>query len=319
MTIPNEISRLLGQVRSAFLVAHVMPDGDTIGSVLGLSWALRKMGISTTLACSDPVPREFAFMPGVQEIGRHSLSTEDVVIAVDTSDVQRLGEVCAPGVCEGVPLIVIDHHITNTLFGTHNYVLERSSTAELVLDVLQRLGAGVDETIATCLLTGLVTDTQGFRTTATTVESMKAAVTLMEAGGDLHLITASVFKQRPVDSLRVWGAALAAARYSEGVLWTEISRQVLQRNGASDEMVSGLANFMSSVSEAKVAVVFHERDEHQVEVGLRSVPGIDVSRIAFSLGGGGHQRAAGCTLAGEFSEVVNRVLSAVHAAVREAH
>lgn len=316
MTTLSDIAEMLRKAHSAFLVAHVAPDGDTIGSMLGLSWALRRLGITTTLACADPVPHELQFLPGVAEISRHHRTTEDVIVAVDTSDTQRLGDVYDPASDGSVPLVVIDHHVTNTRFGTCNYVEDRSSTAEIVWELLPHFGPDtVDETVATCLLTGLVTDSQGFRTTATTVESVKTAVAMMDAGGDLARVTASVFKQRPVDSLRVWGEALTRSQYDRGVLWTEISRDVMDRNGASDEMVSGLANFMSSVTEALVAVVFHQRGPDEAEVGFRSVPGIDVSRIAFGFGGGGHAQASGCTIMGPFDDTVARVLEAVHAAV----
>jgi len=315
MNILNSVAQALGRARSVLLMSHVSPDGDTLGSALAMAWALRGVGKEARLTCADPIPSTYGFLPGVAEYAAHSLTDEDCAVAVDASDAGRLGSVYDAERFAGVPLIVIDHHRTNTRFGTINFVREASSTAELVLELLEFLGWWPDVTVATCLLAGLVTDTQGFRTTSTTADSFRAALRLLDAGADLHGVMAAAFKQRTLPSLKVWGRALQHVRYDDGVIWAVVDRDVLCQDGNNGELSSGLVNLLSTVEEALVALVFREVEAGTVEVGLRAVPGVDISRVAVQFGGGGHPQAAGCTVTGAVSDVVDRILGAVRRAL----
>ena len=315
MSVLSDIRDILDRSRALLLVSHVNPDGDTVGAALGLAWALRSRGQVARVACADPLAPGLRFLPGAEEFSPRTLTDEDCVLAIDTADIQRLGSVYDAERFRRVPLVVIDHHITNSRFGTVNYIDDRSSTAELVLDLIRFLEIPLDATIATCLMTGLVTDTQSFRTTSTTARSFEAAVGLIEAGADLHGVMAAAFKQRTVGSLSVWGEALCRAQYADGVLWTAVSREMLAGNGHRDDTVSGLVNFMATVDEARIAAVFHERPGDQVEVGLRSVPGVDVAVIAKHFGGGGHSQASGFTLPGTLDEVAALVVPVLREAV----
>ena len=133
----REAWRLINRAQRIFLIAHVDPDGDAIGSTLALGCGLRKVGKECTLACSDPVPRSLSFLPGVEEFGSPPVDDHDLVITVDVSDLRRLGPAYKDVPTMGFPVLNIDHHVTNTGFGTVNLVRpEAAATAEIVFDLL---------------------------------------------------------------------------------------------------------------------------------------------------------------------------------------
>ena len=157
---------------------------------------------------------------------------------------------------------------------------DTSSTAEIVLKVIDALGVPIDATIATCLLTGIVTDTQGFRTSSTTPDSLDAAQRLVRSGANLVEITNQAFNRRSLPMLALWGRALAAAELRGGVVWTELPLAWLPDGNANGQMGSGLANLLNTVREAQVAALFTEQNDGLIDVSLRAKPGYDVSRVA---------------------------------------
>jgi len=294
------------------LIAHVEPDGDAVGSLLGLGWALRALGKSPLLACPDRLPRRFAFLPGFHDVTDDPQGSFDLCVALDCSDPERMGQIALRPDLQDVPLLNIDHHRTNPAFGTINLVdADAASTTQVLYDLICHLGVPLDERIATCLLTGLVTDTRGFRTANVTLAVMRIVVALMEAGAPLTEIARRGLDQQPLSVLRVWGAALAQAEVVDGVVWTSLPLATQQAVGHNSSGSAGLSNTLISAEEAQVAVVFKERADGQVDVGLRAVPGFDVAGIAQALGGGGHALAAGCLVEGPLVEAQERVLSLV--------
>jgi len=313
----EQVQTLLENAGRVLVVAHIEPDGDAIGSALGLAWALRRRGTRVTLACAHPVPASLRFLPGSDAFVARWRQDEDVVVVVDTSDTARIGAIYPDAGRGAAPLVVIDHHITNLRYGDVNWVLERASTCELVLDLISAMGIPLDATIATCLLTGLVTDTRGFRTRSTNADALRAAVTLMEAGASLGDIMEAVFRSRTLPMMRTWGAALSDARLEDGVIWVEVSQEDLRRIGAEPSAADGLSNLLSTVRDAEVAAVFREVRPGVVDVSLRSTPRVDVAAVALSLGGGGHRQAAGCLLEAPLPRAREMVLSALRLAMAE--
>ena len=313
--MPNlqSIRAALERVQRVLIVSHVMPDGDTIGSALGLAWALRTRGLEVRLACADPVPATLHFMPGVQDVADRGLTDEQLVVAIDCSDQGRMGHAFEAERWQRVPLINIDHHVTNTLYGTHNDVGETAATAELVLETVTYLGIPQDSRIATCLLTGIITDTRCFRTRNTTSAALRAALTLIEAGASLTDVTDAVYNHMPLAMLRVWGPALAQVQQADGIVWTEVTQAMLRAAGLGPEASDGLTNYLSTFHEARVAVVFQEQEDGRVDVSLRSVPAVNVAVIARAMGGGGHPQASGAMLPGPLPAVRERVLAALRA------
>jgi len=311
----EEIQGLLEGAERVLIVAHVDPDGDTIGSALGLAWALRRRGASCTLACAHPVPQSFRFLPGSDAFAPRWRQDENIIVVVDSSDPARIGDIYPAEGSRSAPLVVIDHHITNLRYGDVNWVADRASTSEMVLELVSAMGITLDATIATCLLTGLVTDTRGFRTRSTDAAALRAAVTLVEAGASLGDVMEAAFRSRTVKMLRTWGAALVDAHLEDGVVWAEVSQDDLRRIDADPSSADGLANLLSTVREAEVAVVFREVRPGVVDVSMRSTPRVDVAAVALSLGGGGHRQAAGCLLEASLPWAREAVLAALHRAM----
>jgi phosphoesterase RecJ-like protein len=311
---PNDVQRIGGAVLNArrmLLITHVAPDGDAIGSLLGTGWMLRGLGKDVTMACGDPVPAVYTWLPGSEEIVQQSTGSYDLVLSLDCSDRRRMGKVFAEEMA-ALPLVNIDHHVTNTMFGTVNWVDPSSvATAQMALTLAQAMGWEVTPYVATCLLTGLVTDTRSFRTSNVDIAAVEAALRLMEAGASLSEIAHRALDQRPLASVRLWGQAIDRAHLQDGLLWTEVTQEMRRRWALAESDDSGLANFLSGVREADIVVVFTERDNGTVDVGMRAAPGYDVSRVALELGGGGHPQASGSTLTGDLPQIRERVLDAL--------
>ncbi len=320
----ERIHALIAAAQRIQLVTHIDPDGDAIGSLLGLGWLLRAQGNNVTLTCESPVPSLYTWLPGSQEIGPASCTaslSHDLVISLDCSDQQRTGQTPATGSADSrrVPLINIDHHITNTNFGTVNLVDPGCvATTQLVLVLADALGWHLSQPVALCLLTGIVTDTRGLRTSNVDAQVLAAVLRLTEAGAPLAEITRRTLDQRPLSIVRLWGEAIGGLQLDDGILWTEVTGDMLKRWPSSEDGMTGLSNFLAGVREALVIAVLAEReDEHTVDVGLRAAPGYDVSGIALRLGGGGHPQASGCTLRGDLQDVRDLVLGEIRRSLAE--
>lgn len=315
----SQAAELIAASRRPLLVCHVAPDGDAIGSLLGLRWLLEARGKDVTALSQDGVPENLRFLPGSATVVTEASGSADLVIAVDCSDPGRLGKVAEDARLSRLPLINIDHHITNPGFGAVNIVDPlAASTAELLFELAQALDWDVSTAAAQCLLTGIVTDTQGFRTSNTTARSLYCAQRLMEAGGSLHLVTDRVLERRSFDTICLWGHALAAARLEDGIAWTAIPLTMRTPCGGVEQKDSGIASFLVSAEEAEVSVVIVERKDGAIDVGFRSAGRVDVAALAVQFGGGGHPKAAGCTLHESLPDAVEIVLAATRAAIDEA-
>lgn len=313
----KKATRHLDGARSVYIGCHIMPDGDAIGSLLGLGLALQRQGKVCTLACADPVPHKFGFLAGAQDIVPRPPTAEQVIVTVDASDIERLGPLYDQGIFRSRPVINIDHHVTNTRFGTVNVVQPLPSTAEIVYRLLQRLRVQPDKDVATALLTGLLTDTRCFRTGNVTARQLRTAIALMKAGASLTELTELIFNREPASTICLWGQALASVQTQGRIIWTEIDHDMMRRCSASPNDADGLASFLASTMGVDVALVLREKDDGRIEVSMRAGPGWDISGAAVQLGGGGHPRAAGCTVADTMSAARERVLGAVESALAE--
>ena len=233
MSTLTEIAHLLRRGGRVLAISHISPDGDAIGSLLGFGWVLRSVipDARLTLACADPVPAQFQWLPGAGEIiSAPPAGPWDVVVGLDASDGARLGSPFRPADFGATPIVVIDHHVTNLRFGTLNYVDPTAvATSQIVVDLADALGAPISREAATCLLTGLVMDTLGFRTSNVTPQVMAVAMRLMEAGANLAEITERALNHRPLNTLRLWGQALANVQISRRVVWASITRQMREQ------------------------------------------------------------------------------------------
>ncbi len=305
----EEIAKSLKEAGRILILTHIDPDGDAIGSVLGLGLALERLGKKVTMACQDPVPKRFLHLPGSQRIIPYPCGSFDLVVSLDANDLRRLGRAYSPELFGHLPLVNIDHHVTNPFFGTLNWVdPQAAATAEMVLELLEGIPAPIDPDVATCLLNGIVTDTQGFRTPSTTPRTLEAALKLQKAGANLHRVMTYAFNHHPFKLLQLWSRLLGRVQFRDGIIWVDKPRALLDELELGEDSDSGLINFLLGVEGARVAVIFTEKPGGEVDVSFRSVPGIDVSAVAVKLGGGGHPQAAGCRLKGNLEEVKEIVL-----------
>jgi phosphoesterase RecJ-like protein len=330
------LDAILDEIAAAerlLLISHQAPDGDAIGSLLGMTRLLRGLGKTIVPACQDPPPLALDFLPGIDEIVASASGPFDLVISLDCSDADRLGKVMDPATLTSVRLINIDHHVTNVRFGSINWVDPTSvATTQMVLalaDYARRQAAPaprgsaipdawlVDADVATCLLTGLVTDTRGFRTANVDARALQAAVRLIDAGAVLATVTQLALNRKPVNAMRLWGLAIARLQLEDGLLWTHITHEMRAAIGVRGNSDSGLSSLLSDTREAEVVVVFTEQDGDEIDVSMRAAPGLDISGVALALGGGGHPQASGCTMRGSLQDVEPRVLAALRHALAQ--
>ena len=207
----DPIRPLIDAARRPLLICHVAPDGDAIGALLGLMHLLEQQGKSVIAASPDGVPSILRFLPGVDRVVTADDDTRsDLIISLDCSDLNRLGAAYRPGWHDRLPLINIDHHITNLRFGTLNLVdSSATSTCQMIVEMARALHWPISLDAAQCLLTGVITDTRGFRTSNVTAATLGVAQTLVEAGAALADITENVFNRRPLAAICLWGQALS--------------------------------------------------------------------------------------------------------------
>ena len=305
-----EVAAILRETSRILVFSHVAPDGDAIGSLLGFGWLLQAPGRRITLVSADGVPDEYEFLPGSSHVQTDAPAGPwDAVVTLDASDPRRLGSPFRPEVYGNTPIIVMDHHITNTRFGALNYVdAAAAATAQIMVDLADALPVSISFEAAVCLLTGLATDTLGFRTSNVTPQVMETAARLMETGANLSEIVSRTLAARPLSAMRLWGHALVNLQHDGRVAWVAVSNEMRAQAGATADGESGLVSFLVGAPEVDIAAVFSETVEGTVEIGFRARPGFDVSRLALALGGGGHPQASGCTVDGPLDAAQARVV-----------
>jgi phosphoesterase RecJ-like protein len=210
-----------------------------------------------------------------------------------------------------VPIVNIDHHVTNANFGLVNIVEPNSaSAAELVTDLLALWGTELTKDIAQCLITGIYGDTLGLRTENTTSRTMRTAADLVDAGGSISPVVDALFRVKPQSSVCLWARALANVHWTGTLIWSELTQVQFAECGASPSEAEGLVNFLVGTEGSRAAAILYGTDRGW-RVSMRSMPGtVDVAAITSEFGGGGHPRAAGVTIVGGEAEkhaFLNRV------------
>lgn len=315
----RQAAAAIAAAKSILLVSHIAPDGDAVGSLLGLAGPLRERGKQVTAAIDDGVPPELRFIPHSDIVAPAVNAGEfDLMITLDSSDLERIGEAGAYGMGHSRRVINLDHHPTNTRFGDiHLIVPEAVAAVEIVYDFLAHLGWRISAGAAHALLTGLVTDTQGFRISATNSRTLEIAQDLISKSAPLSQIMAQTLNRRSFKEVELWKLALPSVRLKDGLIYATIRQRDLRRAGLGKASDGGLVSYLVTVDQAKISIVFKELPERKVEVGFRAKPGYDVASLAFQLGGGGHTLASGCAIDGSLKQVEAKVLPLAHQAIAE--
>lgn len=312
--IPGALLRALESAHRILCVSHVAPDGDAVGSLTGMGWILHGLGKERTLALQDAVPESYQWLPSAEQIVDEHVVADayDAIICLDASSPDRMGRIYREDAHAGIPLLVIDHHITNTEFGDVNWVApDCAATCQMLVYLANELNIPLAGPLAECLLTGLVTDTHCFRTSNTDAGVLAAAVQLVDAGADLSRINERTLNRRPYSVLRLWGSVLPTVQLEERVIWSCITQQQIAEAGQPEDD-GQLSSMLVTVNEADISAVFTEKlddaGQSVVECSFRAKPGYDVSEVALALGGGGHPAASGCTVPGTLGSVTPRVV-----------
>jgi phosphoesterase RecJ-like protein len=304
--------KTLDEAEQVCLACHVRPDADALGSMLALAQVLR------TRAARPPeivasfgdspfeIPAILAFLPGLDLLSppQHYPARPQVVVSLDAGSIDRLG-VLAVSAAAADELIVLDHHASNTGFGTVNLVdPAAAATAVIAHELISRLGITLTRDVALGLYAGLVTDTGSFKFRATTPAVHELAARLLATGIDPGIVSRHLYDTAPFGYLRMLSAALAravlepGAARGHGLVWTTVTKADRAQAGLPLDAAESVIDVVRRTEEAEVAVVVKESDDGSWQVSVRSKDLIDVAAACAALGGGGHARAAGFSASG---------------------
>ena len=311
-SLTDTIVSLLDQAERILVITHIVPDGDALGSITATGQALQQLNKSFSLVVDNGTPSRFAYLPKAKTIqtAPDANGDYDLIIALDSGDLERLGNAYTNLNPPIPPIINIDHHITNTQFGQVNLVLpEVNATVEILYHLFPKLNVTITPDIAASLLTGLLTDTLGLRTAGVGADTLKVASALVDAGADLFGTFTKAITKKPLSTLLIWQKGLNNMKLEGDVLWTTISKAERYEVGQTSTGSSGLGNMMADVDQAAMSAVLTETDDGYVTVSFRCRPPFSVSGLAKDLGGGGHHLAAGCSLAGSLDEIESLIVT----------
>jgi bifunctional oligoribonuclease and PAP phosphatase NrnA len=301
------IKERLEKSKNVVIASHIRPDGDAIGSLLGLGLALRDAGKSVQMILVDGLPSSFKYLEGSELIVKEPQGEHDTFITVDSADFKRVGKLFENF---GQPDINIDHHKTNENFGKINLIeAEEVATAAILARHLPEWGYRITKPIAAALLTGIVTDTLGFRTSNTNPSAMRLCAMLMETGADMNELYMKALVKKSFPAARYWGAGLSRLEQKDGIVWATLTLNDRKVSGYTGNDDADLINMVSAIDGNKVGMIFVEQSDHHVKVSWRALePGIDVSQVAKHFTGGGHAAAAGADIPGTLSDIQPLVL-----------
>lgn len=312
MTDRVEIIELIQRTKSFYVLSHMQPDGDSIGSLLAMGEVLQVMGKDVKLFMPGQIPRRYAFLKGSDQIAYQDLvGNKDVVaIVLDSSDLDRLGYFKA-NILQSHQIINIDHHITNQHFGNLNLVdPAASATGEIIFDIIKDLQVALTESIAEALYVAISTDTGSFKYDNTTAKTHLVIAALLEYNLSPALLSQRMFDERPLSFYVLLKEALSSIEIYDNrkIAVMTLGKDIRERTGAMNDDLEGIVNFARNIEGVELGILFYIESQEEVKVGFRSRT-VDVSVLAGKLNGGGHPRAAGCRILGNFEfakEIVMR-------------
>ncbi len=299
-----------------YVLCHQSPDGDTLGSAFALVNVLRSMGKKANALCSDQFPHRYCFLYD----GYFKQEFEpQAIIAVDVADQSLLGKYLA-GYKDTVDLC-IDHHISNSLYAKKTLLNPKASaTCEVLFELFKQMNAPIDYLTATCLYTGIATDTGCFKYENTSREAHIAASNLMDYNIDYAQINRKMFDVKSKGRIKVEQYLSASMEYylNDKCAIITITQEIIDNSGMEAAEFEGIASLTLQVEGVEVGVTVKQRDENTYKISMRSSNFVDVSALCQQFGGGGHIKAAGCQLTGTVDEVKKKIINAVEEAIEKA-
>ena len=316
----DEIYRTITENNSFFITSHINPDGDAIGSELAFFLFLKKLKKKAIIVNHDTLPKIYNFLPG----SRHCMHINDIeedmpvnmkiALLLDSSNLNRTGEI-QKVLIHAKKIINIDHHCSNNRYGGINYVdITASSTGEIIFDFINYIRPEmIDEEIATCLYTAIITDTGSFRYENTSKKTYEVAAKLVSIGIKPHIISQNIYNRKSFKELKLLGAALSTLETDKDnfASWVTIDREMLKRTNSTDENTEGIIETVSTLKNSEVFLLFRETDNNATKVSIRSKGHFNVNKFALKFNGGGHPNAAGCMCRGNVKDVKDKLLDAL--------
>lgn len=311
----KEVVSALREARAITAIGHENPDADTLGAALAVRIIGERLGIPAEVVMGDPVPPYLQFLPRVDEVRAAPGLEPGVAVVLDAGDLARTGRVAVEhgAWLDRARVVNIDHHVSNPLFGSVNLVdPEAASTCEIVALLLDELGVELDPELATVLLAGIVNDTHTFAHPNVTPRTLRVSARLVEAGASLSSIHRSIYAEKPFATLALWGQVLAGvASEADGrLVHASLTQQMLEETGESLHASEGFIDLLGLSREADIILLFKEVGPAETRVSVRTSAAADAVAVASVFGGGGHARAAGCTVAAPLAEAREEVLAA---------
>ena len=304
---------LIREQETFLVTSHARPDGDAIGSALGLMHLLEALGKSVVVAFADPIPLVFRGFPGVDRIvSEPPALPPDAAILLECDSIQRSGF----SHIDARLLINVDHHLSGQPFADFNWIdPQASAVGAMIYDLALASGVKMLPAIATSLYLAVLTDTGSFTYASTSAATFALAQHLVECGADPHRIAEAVYFSNSPGKIRLLGAALSNMHIEGPVAWSSISEEEMENAGAVVEDCEGVVNYLIGIAGVEAAVFFRELAAGpQFRLSMRSKGLIDVAAVAERFGGGGHRNASGCTVAGSLSSASGRVLQELRSA-----
>lgn len=279
-------------------LAHKDADADSLGSALGFALALRASGRRVRVVVPEPLPRLLDYLPGFETVETGGAPLGDTVFTFDCATLPRFGE-RRDEVERANTVVNIDHHLSNTAFGSINLVdASASATGQVVHKLLGLLGAPITADVATNLYAALLTDTGGFRHENTTEASLRLGASLVAAGADPSWVALKSYKSRSFSQVRLEGLSIAGmqAEFDGCLLWSEVTEGMLDVTGADMQEAEGIIDALQSIKTMEIAILFKETAPDRTKISVRSREPFDATDVCTPFGGGGHRRAAGAEL-----------------------
>jgi phosphoesterase RecJ-like protein len=310
----NEVVALLRGAQRITAICHENPDADTLGAAIAIAMAAERMGKQAEVVSGDPPPPFLAFLPRIEQVRRAPALEPDVAVVVDAGDLARTGSVATDHAdwLARARIANIDHHVSNPGFGHANWVdPSAAATCEMVALLLPELGVALDAGLATVLLAGIVQDTHTFAHPNATPRTLRVAAELVEAGAELSRINRAVYADKPYSTLALWGMMLAGIgqRCDGRIVFASMTTQMLKEVAESPTASEGFVDLLGSTKAADINVLFKQVEEESTRVSVRTTERADAVAITAAFGGGGHARAAGCTVAAALDVARERVLA----------
>lgn len=296
-------AKMLLKMDNVLILCHRNPDGDTLGSGYGLLYALKQLGKKAKVICNDPVPQKFEYLKAFDES-----FLPDFIVSVDIASEQLFGDKLE---CYTKKVnLAIDHHPSNSFFGENTLLVpEAAATCEIIYNLITEMGVTVTKEIADCLYTGIATDTGCFKFSNVTPDTHFIAGKLIESGADFKKINKDIFETKSLNIIELEAMVLNTLKFycENKVAVIAVTLDMLNKTGVSETDLDAITGIPRQIEGVIVGVTIKQRTENEFKVSVRSSEEFDASEFCAMFGGGGHMRAAGCTIYGSLEEVIEKL------------